>query len=79
MHRPSVRFYLEGEQDVLFEMAGFGHQCREGDLVSFETDAGVVEYKVESSKLELTPVKVGTPGRDSWAHPRQRVEVTVVP
>ena len=80
MHRPTVKCYLEGSQDLLFELHGFGHQLREGDLFSFDpSGSGPIDYRVESAKLEMTEATVGTPSRDAWAEPILRVEVSVVP
>ena len=81
MHRPTVRVYLQGGQDVLFELLGFGHQLREGDLFSHTSSGGTtVEYKVEKAKLLLAEVVVGGgAGRDNWDEPTLRVEVSEVP
>ncbi len=81
MHRPTVQFRLEGQEDLLFELYGFGYQLRDGDLFSYTaTGASKVEYKVESAKLDLSEVSVGAgPPRDAWDEPILRIGISVVP
>ncbi len=80
MHRPRVKVYLQGQEDAIFELSGFGHQLREGDLFSYTTPVGTSDYKVESSKLRLTQIVAGgIPEKDQWDDPTLEIVVSVVP